>query len=419
MKKIFLAFFVISSLLISGCGSGDAHPTPTEAVLTADGGYGADETTSAAIPEHQIMGNGVEETAAYSAVMDQSIAVVEEMNYFTFREIDTSHSDEAGRELLIEKLVDPEFYSTDPELNEWVNTTVDAIFDSNAAFGRNLVSFAKDDIQILGQEQFYAYSHYVTMGVARHDSNIVSVLSLSSNYSGGAHPNSLQTSYNLDLLNHRVLKLEEVILESGAEELVSLTRKQIENKFSALGEDALYSDYAQIISEALKYGNMTDCWYFTEDGMVIFFNQYGLGPYAAGIIKAELSYEQLSGILLPEYYPPEHSGEVKNVSVKREPDADDRIYCVDLSEGETVFVTMAGKAEHVQYSEVSLAGQTVVGESMLFSANQISDDATFAVTADFYDSQKIYSIKYYDANGGPYVLYIHQGDIYETLPEIE
>lgn len=418
MKKILL-LLACSSLFLGACGAGDDSADGaalTEAKLAQTAAFTQPAPTYAAAQGNATGAEVIEETAACSFTADQANSTAEAMNYFVFRQTNETYTDESGRELLVESLVIPEFYSADPELREWVNGTVSAIYDSDAAFGQSLISFAGKEV---GNENFYTYSNYVTMGIARHDSRVASLLSQSSAYSGGAHPNSLQTAYNLDLANRRVLKLEDVISENGADELIELVQMDIENRFFLLGEDALFSDYAQTISNALSYGSMTSYWYFTEEGMVVFFNQYELGPYTSGIIRADLPYEKLDGILLPEYLPPAHTGAVKDAYMTQVPDEDDWIYYVDLTEGETVYVSLDGKADHVQFSEVFWAGRTVVGESMLFSANQVSDGTTFAVTGDLSDPAKIYAVEYYDSSGGPYVLYVYQGNAYKELPETE
>lgn len=409
MKKMVWAMLICSSLLLSGCG-GSAEPYVEEedsaapemmaetAAVTTAGGFTSDKSYFTA---------GGEQRAD------------EGMNYFTFRSSTTVHEDGAGRELMTESLTDPDFFSTDPEQAAWVNALLDGICESDAAFGRNLLSFAKKDLNETGEEGFYPYSNHVTMGIARHDGGVASLLTLSSAYSGGAHPNSVQTAYNLDLAGMRVLRLEDVIRQEAAPELTQLVLEEVERRFAAIGDNTLFDDYAQTVSNALSYGAMTSYWYFTEEGLAVFFNQYELAPFASGIVKAEIPYDRLDGILLDAYFPPAHTGTVQDAWVSETPDDDDWIYYVDLSEGKTAYVSVDSKVDHVQFSEVFWAGRTVVGESMLFSANRITGDATLAVTGDFSDPQKIYALEFYDANGGPYVLYVHREKASWELPILE
>ena len=83
-----------------------------------------------------------------------------------------------------------------------------------------------------------------------------------------------------------------------------LVREGVDSKFAVIdGGNGLFEDYGAIIDNSMQYGNMTPYWYLNDTGLVIFYNQYELGPYAAGIIKVELPYEELEGILREEFQP--------------------------------------------------------------------------------------------------------------------
>ena len=136
-------------------------------------------------------------------------------------------------------------------------------------------------------------------------------------------------------------------------------------------------------------------------------------PYAAGIIKFELEYDSLNGILKEAYLPKEIEGWVTNISVDK--DADNRdVYDVYLGEGETVYITLSGTATQVQLSEVSFVEQTAVDSTMLFSANRLDDETTLAVTIDV-DPEIVYAVEYYDGAGGPRIIYFKDNKILTDL----
>lgn len=352
---------------------------------------------------------------SYSAERTGS-ATEDSFHYFSFVQETQTHSDEKDNDLLLETLTQADFYSTDSVLSDWVNGVLDQICASNVNYGQDLLRYAGDSLKAIGEEQFYSYSHYVSMGVGRHDGDVISLLALSSVYSGGNHPNSVYTAYNLDVGQMRILTLEDVINPKFAMELTNLVRSKVESTFAAMGDDALYDDYADTIEKLLEYGNMTPHWYFSEDGLVVFFNQYTLAPYASGVIRAQMSYEELDGILLPEFFPEKYSGTVTDIKLTQKPDEDDWVYHVEMSEGITIYIAIEGDAHHVQFSEVFWADQTPVGESMLFSANHVDDSTTVAITGDFFDTSKVYAVEYYDEEGGPYIIYIQGAQILDELP---
>jgi len=70
-----------------------------------------------------------------------------------------------------------------------------------------------------------------------------------------------------------------------------------------LEHSGLYADYPQIVTSYFEDPDLTPNWYFSENGLVIYFNCYDIAPYAAGIIKVEFPYDALTGVLKPEFYP--------------------------------------------------------------------------------------------------------------------
>lgn len=353
----------------------------------------------------------------YGRAADETQKVTDGIHYITFVQNTTTYTNEDNRELLVETLTTPNFYSADPELCDWVNGIIARLYDADVSYSQDLLSFAQSDMAQLGAENFYSYSHHVSMGIGRHDDTVISLLSLSTIFSGGMYPSSIQTAYNLDLTNRSVLTLEDVIWEEEVQSLTELILDSVEQKFSPLGEGALFEDYAQIIATALDYGNMTPYWYFNDDGLVVFFNQYALGPYASGIMRVLLTYEELAGVLLPEYIPQGFSGVVSDVSLTERPVEDEQVYYVDFSAGQTAYISIEGEASHVQLSEVFWADQTPVGESMLFSANRVDNKTTIAVTGDLSNSSKVYALEYSDEQGGPYVVYVQGMQVINELPK--
>lgn len=339
----------------------------------------------------------------------------ESMSYFVFTTNSADYSDDAGHKLLTEHLTTAVFESADPEQSYWVNGFLEQNYCQDADFSQVLLNFAKSNLTESGEQNFYTHSHYVSMGVGRHDESLISLLHLSSAYSGGVHPNSVQTSFNLDLEGSRLLRLEDVIYEGADDALIRRVKKAVEDKFAALGEGYLYENYEQTITTALTYGNMTPYWYFNDEGMVIYFNQYELGPYAAGIISAQLTYEDLESIVKPQYMPPEITGVAEQVTISTTGPENGECYQVYLGEGETVYITIEGDAYHVRFSEVYWVESTPVGQSMMFSADHIEDGTVIQVIGGVVSPERIYAIEYCDSTGS-YLLYLYNGETYADFP---
>jgi hypothetical protein len=250
--------------------------------------------------------------------------------------------------------------------------------------------------------------------VARHDSRVVSLLALNSLYSGGTHPNSVQVAYNLDIGNRRILRLEDIVTESGAAELARLVRADVDEKFAMIdGGNGLFEDYADTIETSMTYGNMTAYWYLNDAGLVVFYNQYELGPYAAGIIKVELPYESLEGILLSEYLPPERNGACGGLALQESVSGG---HCIPITierEGETLLIGVEGTIYQVQLSEILWLEDTPIAQQFLFSAMELGEHDILEITGGYTDSTRSFAIEYIDGSGEAQIVYIQDGALSE------
>lgn len=401
-------------LLLCGCGASSesapaAGPTVSESAQSF-----RQETSSAAEPA--VKSNGTVNEAKEHYDQTESFYTPEEApaqvqpseaDYFTITRPELISVEENGVTVLYEKACGSTFSSADPERMQWVNEILDTIQSEFAANSANLYKYAQDFLELNGSEYFYSYSNYQELGIARHDESLVSILSLSSLYSGGVHPNAVQSAYNLDLQNHRVLRLEDVIEESGAETLITQVKHQIREKFQDLGEQALFDDYQQTIDQSLLYGNMTPYWYFNDTGLVIFYNQYELGPYAAGIIKVELPYGELEGILRREFYPSQSSGTPGNLVLRGDWEGYRKIPITIESEGERLLVGVEGMIFQIQLSEIYWLEQTPIMQEILFSAASMSQNDVLEIQGGFTDDGRSFAIEFLDGAGEQKVYYLH------------
>lgn len=414
MKKRIIMLLLVC-ILLAGCGSASSSAADTAAAAQP----AAETAAQAVVCEAAEAGEAsaaVETTAAYAYNYSAKAEFdVGGMNYFSFGSESVTYQSDDGTDLLLEVLPKTEFTADSSAQEAWIDGILEQMYAEEAEYGKRLRVLAEEDHEELG-ENFYCYSHYVTQGAARHDDQVISLLSLSSVYSGGAHPNSVQTAYNLDMRSGTVLALEDVVMESGAGELTRLVQSGVESKFASLGEGILFDGYAGTIAQAMTYGSMTPYWYFNDQGLVVFFNQYELGPYAAGIVKVKLTYEQLEGILKPDYFPEERTGRVTGVSLEEAPQDGQWIRYVDLGGSQTFYIQIKGQASQVQLSQLQYVEQTVVGQTMMFSANYLDDTATLAVTVDLSDTSRIYAVEYLDETSGPNVLYLQGSQISTELP---
>lgn len=405
-KRIALCLLALC-VALSGCGSAskatdlaqtECSPQTVEATELPS----TDSTLA-------LDGTGASRSGRYAYAGDLSKAVTDGLTYFVFSQNTTTYSDDDGESLLLEMATTTTFYAQCEIQSLWVNDILSDLETKESNYGKELLGYARQDRQTF-PDHFYCYSHYVTRGVARHDTRVISLLSQTMVYSGGAHPTTVQTAYNLDMQKLTILSLEDVIESDACETLRTLVLNRVEEKYTTISDVVLFDDYQSVISEALTYGKMTPYWYFNDQGLVIFFNQYELAPYAAGIIKIEIGYDKLNGILKEEFMPESRQDGAVTLSVSEEPYAPEDVYDVVLGEGSTTYLTVSGTAYHIQLSEVNLVEQTAVSSTMLFSANYLNEETPLAVTGEP-DPEKSYAIAYYAGSGEQAVLYYYDDTI--------
>ena len=400
LQKLIL--LIITAIFLTGCGASAPAEDNAKAEVTSE--YSLQVTA---------------ETAPAQLVDTETVAEAPEATedgpeYFYFTKYSNTVTDDEGRSLLIENRCIPSFTSPDPERTAWVGEILDRLgrdYDEESA---NLREYAGEYVAEYGEELFYSYSNYQQLGVARHDDAVVSVISLSSLYSGGAHPNAVQVAYNLDIANCRQLVLEDIIREEAAPELAKLVREGVDAKFAMIdGGNGLFEDYGDTIDNSMVYGNMTPYWYLNDTGLVIFYNQYELGPYAAGIIKVELPYESLEGILLSEYLPPERNGACGALALQESSSGG---HCIPITierEGETLLIGVEGTIYQVQLSEILWLEDTPIAQQFLFSAMELGEHDILEITGGYTDSTRSFAIEYIDGRGEAQIVYLHDGALTE------
>ena len=395
LRKLIL--FTITAILLAGCGA----QIPAEEPIMHDQGMLAVCTAP--------------ESAAVVTQPEAAESRISTAEYFSFTATSNSISDDAGLTLLYENQCIPTFTSADAGRTAWVSEILDSITRDFLTDSRNLYEYALEFVELNGAEHFYTHSNYQQIGAARHDETVVSLISLSSLYSGGSHPNSVQTAYNLDIANRRVLRLEDVISEAAAPELARLVRAGVDSKFAAIdGSIGLFSDYGDIINTSMTYGNMTPYWYLNDTGLVIFYNQYELGPYAAGIIKVELPYDALDGILLEEFYPAAHNGVPGDLKLLDSCEDGSIIPITIEKDGQTLLVGVEGKVYQVQLSEVLWLEDTPIAQNLIFSALSLEQNDVLQITGGYTDESRSFAIEFINGGGEQVVYYLHDGELSDT-----
>lgn len=113
-----------------------------------------------------------------------------------------------------------------------------------------------------------------------------------SSFTGGAHPNSYLQYYNFELSSGRILKPSDIFKEGFESKLNEIIEKKFreKNKLAAgesLTEGGLFENKI----------NFNDNFAVIKDGILFYYNNYEIAPYAAGPTEIMMTYAELGDII--------------------------------------------------------------------------------------------------------------------------
>ena len=408
-RKANIALLAIISLLCAGC----AAPKDAAKLEIAYDSV-ADVSEDGAYSMERSAGSGETEAAQEAEQFASEIPLV----YATFSQHSDSISADDGTKLFISQYSIPQFMTENEVVNEWLSDYVDdaaAKMADELEYVEELAESIYENREEGDPVNFYAYSFYVYVDTARMDNSVVSALQVNSIYSGGAHPNSAQRAYNLDLQNCVELTLSDVILPGGGEALAEQVLTQLSERFGSLENSGLYPDYQDVVKACFEDATLTPNWYFSENGLVIYFNCYDIAPYAAGIIKVEIPYEMLEGIVRPTYLPERELGGAGKIVVLDAVDAGKVLG--GSAEGESIFVGTDQTVYDIKVHKITgwLTDDVPIAGSMIFAANRLTVGEAIAVPAA---DDLGHLLTYRNGDGSVHKLVISVGGIREIANEI-
>lgn len=140
---------------------------------------------------------------------------------------------------------------------------------------------------------------------------LATVVMNSSSYLGGAHGASAQKYYNFDLEQQKVLKLQDIIAPQKMPQLEKLAYAA----FQTWVKDNQLADNIKDYEKVWKF-KMSANFYLGQQGLILQYDEYELGPYVVGLARLDLPYAQLDGILKAKYLPESASQSPASAVVK-------------------------------------------------------------------------------------------------------
>lgn len=114
-------------------------------------------------------------------------------------------------------------------------------------------------------------------------------------YLGGAHGATVRTSDTWDFVTGKRLSLKNLYTNDFENKIILWIESQIAELLK-VSPGSFFEDYANLLRNTFN----PDSFYLTPEGIVIYFQQYDIAPYAAGIPEFLLPNVQINEPFLPK-----------------------------------------------------------------------------------------------------------------------
>jgi len=157
-----------------------------------------------------------------------------------------------------------------------------ARIDTLAGYAKEDYKFAADN----GYSWFMPYSYYDTWYIVRNSDNLLTLEHSVYSYTGGAHGNSYDLFYNIDIETGELIKLNDIITDTTAIKDLLWERLVKRDIPLLVGKDDFY---------------ITGNFDLSRDAITFVYNQYEVAPYSEGTIEITLYFDRISKYLKTSY----------------------------------------------------------------------------------------------------------------------
>ncbi|MFX4262514.1 PdaC/SigV domain-containing protein [Pelotomaculum propionicicum] len=140
------------------------------------------------------------------------------------------------------------------------------------------------------------YETYFDYSLKYNQNGLLSVVFRNYQYTGGAHGLTVQSSRTLDLKTGGEYKLKDLMKVDA--DYVALISDTVRNMIVERVEEGILPDYSIAPFNTIRDDHG---FYLSNNGVVVYFQQYEHWPYAAGIQEFPVEYSALKDMLKPEF----------------------------------------------------------------------------------------------------------------------
>ncbi|OTG83985.1 RsiV family protein [Acinetobacter sp. ANC 4648] len=140
---------------------------------------------------------------------------------------------------------------------------------------------------------------------------LATVVLNTSSYLGGAHGSSSQTYYNFDLKHQKQVTLDDILMPNQKANLEKLAYQA----FKTWVTDAKLAENIADYEQVWKF-TLSNNFYLGNNGLILQYSEYEIGPYVVGLPRLEIPYEKLQNIVKKQYLPEKLQAAVATTQVK-------------------------------------------------------------------------------------------------------
>ena len=133
--------------------------------------------------------------------------------------------------------------------------------------------------------QCETYFNYL---IKYNQNGLLSLIFLNYQFAGGAHGGTIQTAFTFDLESGKQFKLQDFFIEDA--DYLTIFNDQIQKHLSQRG-------LLSLLFEPFKGMNLDQPFYLSNNGFVVFYQQYEILPYSAGIQEFQVDFNLVKKIL--------------------------------------------------------------------------------------------------------------------------
>lgn len=162
---------------------------------------------------------------------------------------------------------------------------------------KKMMRQGSEDMDLSSSLSLFVMQNSIVDSLAFNSKNIISIVSVSDEYNGGAHGQSACSALNYDLELNTQITFDALFNPNSEEAVTQLIQKELMVHFSVNTPEELEGE------GVFNYENakVSENFYFSADGITFFFNPYDIAVYFLGTIKITIPYSHVSAYLQEPY----------------------------------------------------------------------------------------------------------------------